>query len=67
LSSGQHQVEQHQVGLPVGGGDQALAAGAAGLDGEPLERQRVLEPAHDVGLVLDDQDALARFGGHAPI
>ena len=57
---GQHQVEQDRVGLLVLGEGHAVLALARGHDAEALELERVLEPEHDVRLVLDDEDGLLR-------
>jgi hypothetical protein len=68
---GEHQVEEDAVGRPVHRGEQALGARATRLDLEAFELERVAKAAHDVGLVLDDEDALLRalgsgrgLGGH---
>ena len=43
-------------------GREALGTGAARLHLESFERERIDEPAHDVGLVLDHEDPLLRCG-----
>ena len=55
---GQHQVEQHRVGPLVPGNLHALLAGRGREHPEALELERVVQPEHDVRLVLDDQDGL---------
>ena len=57
---GEHEVEQHAVGRPVHRGGQTLGTGAARLDLEAFELERVAEAAHDIRLVLDHEDALLR-------
>src|SRR5262249_53930804 len=53
---GEHEVEDHAVGGALAHRGHAGQALARRSDLEPLELDRVGEPAHDVGLVLDDQD-----------
>ena len=58
---GQHQVEEHEIGLLVEGLLDRLLAVLRDVDGVALEAEASLEAEPDRGVVLDDQDA----GRHA--
>ena len=53
----QHEVQQHQVRPALAQQPHALAPGPRGHHLEALELQRGAQPAHQIGFVLDDQDA----------
>jgi hypothetical protein len=54
---GQHQIEEHDVGLVLEHRGEALRAGRRGHDLEPCAAQVELEQARDVALVFDDDHA----------
>src|SRR5882672_7243141 len=56
---GQHEVEEHEIGAALARELDAVAAQPRRDDVEALELERVAQPAHEVRLVLDDEDAAA--------
>ena len=64
----QHHVEHDQLRLERGHRRERVRAGPGRLDGEALEAQGHGDDVDDVGLVVDDEDAVRLCGGlaHCP-